>query len=87
MWRDDGDRRRARARERPRRHTARVRLTDFWDRMREQFGSTYAESWAHDFVLADLGGRTVYEALGQGEDAGVVWRAVCRTVEVPARLR
>jgi hypothetical protein len=62
-------------------------LTDFWDRMRQQFGPAYAESWARDFVLGELGGRTVHEALVQGEDAGAVWRAVCRTVDVPARLR
>jgi len=64
-----------------------VRLTDFWDRMRQQFGRTYADSFARDFVMAELGGRTIHEALAQGADAGEVWRAVCRTVEVPAKLR
>src|SRR5690606_23619671 len=43
-------------------HTGGVRLTDFWDRMRRQFGETYAESWARDFVIAELGHRTVVQA-------------------------
>jgi hypothetical protein len=64
-----------------------MRLTDFWYRMTEHFGDRYAESYARDFVLAELGGRTVHEALEQGEDAKDVWRAVCVAEDVPARLR
>jgi hypothetical protein len=64
-----------------------VKLTEFWDRMREQFGDGYAESVAKDQVLAALGGRTVNQALADGEDAKTVWRAVCETFEVPERLR
>jgi Protein of unknown function (DUF3046) len=64
-----------------------MRLTVFWDRMRRQFGETYAESVARDYVLASLGGRTVSQALADGEEAKVVWRAVCEAFEVPERLR
>jgi Protein of unknown function (DUF3046) len=64
-----------------------VRLTEFWARMKEQFGDVYAESLAKDYVLSSLGGRTVNEALADGEDAKVVWRAVCDTFNVPDRLR
>ena len=64
-----------------------MRLTEFWDRMREQFGDAYAESLAKDYVLSDLGGRTVDKALADGEDAKVVWRAVCETFNVPESLR
>jgi len=64
-----------------------VRLTEFWVRMREQFGDVYAESVAKDYVLSNLGGRTVNEALADGEDAKVVWRAVCDTFNVPDALR
>jgi len=64
-----------------------VRLTEFWARMREQFGDVYAESLAKDYVLSDLGGRTVNQALAGGEDAKVVWRAVCDTFNVPDALR
>ena len=60
-----------------------MRLTDFWSRMTEHFGEGYAESYARDFVLAELGGRTVCQALDEGEDAKDVWRAVCVTADEP----
>ena len=66
---------------------AHVRLTEFWGRMREQFGDVYAQSVAQDFVLADLGSRTVNQALTDGEDAKVVWQAVCEAFRVPERRR
>lgn len=64
-----------------------MRLTVFWERMRAQFGETYAESVAKDQVLAELGDRTVNQALTDGVDAKTVWRAVCDTFDVPQRLR
>ncbi len=64
-----------------------MRLTTFWERMRAQFGEAYADSVARDYVLAGLGGRTVNQALADGEDAKVVWRAVCEAFKVPERLR
>ena len=64
-----------------------MRLTEFWARMKEQFGDVYAESLAKDYVLSNLGGRTVNQALADGEDAKVVWRAVCDTFNVPDSLR
>jgi hypothetical protein len=64
-----------------------VRLTEFWARMKEQFGDVYAESLAKDYVLSNLGERTVNKALSDGEDAKVVWRAVCDTFNVPDSLR
>ena len=64
-----------------------MRLTEFWGRMREQFGDDYAESVAKDFVLSGLGDRTVNKALADGEDAKVVWRGVSETFNVPERLR
>jgi hypothetical protein len=64
-----------------------VRLTEFWERMRGQFGASYAESLARDQVLAELGGRTAAEALEAGVPVRQVWRAVCEVFEVPARNR
>jgi hypothetical protein len=64
-----------------------MRLTDFWERMTEHFGATYADSFARDHVMSGLGGRTVYEALDAGWDAKDVWRAVCAAVDVPSYLR
>ncbi|CAN5688925.1 DUF3046 domain-containing protein [soil metagenome] len=64
-----------------------MRMSDFWDRMRRQFGTAYADSYAHDVVLANLSGRTVHEALAAGVAAKDVWRAVCEVVDVPVKLR
>lgn len=64
-----------------------MRLTDFWDRMERQFGPGYASSVASDQVLAELGGRTVAEALAAGDDPKLVWRGVCAAFDVPARER
>jgi hypothetical protein len=64
-----------------------MRQTEFWARMREQFGEAYAESVAKDFVVARLGDRTVNKALADGEDPKVVWRAVSEQFNVPDRLR
>jgi hypothetical protein len=66
---------------------ARVRLTEFWERMRLQFGEAYAESVAKDYVIASLGGRTINQALAEGEDAKVVWRAVVDAFHLPERMR
>lgn len=64
-----------------------VRLTDFWSRMERHLGPSYAHSYARDQVLSQLGGRTVEEALAEGEDATHVWRAVVAALELPARYR
>lgn len=64
----------------------RVRLTVFWQRMNEQFGERYADSVAKDYVLAELGGRTIEQALADGESAKTVWAAVCAAFDVPQRL-
>ncbi|XVQ13368.1 DUF3046 domain-containing protein [Spirillospora sp. CA-255316] len=63
-----------------------MRLTVFWDRMRQHFGESYAESVAKDYVLAELGGRTIEQALADGEPAKKVWQAVVATFDVPQRL-
>ncbi|MFC4529577.1 DUF3046 domain-containing protein [Sphaerisporangium dianthi] len=64
-----------------------MRLTDFWSRMNRHFGEGYAESWARDYVIAELGGRTVTQALADGESVKDVWRAVCGVTDVDSRLR
>lgn len=64
-----------------------MRLTVFWERMRAQFGDSYAASVAKDYVLAGLGGRTVDQALAAGENPKTVWRAVCEAFDVPEKLR
>jgi hypothetical protein len=64
-----------------------VRLTEFWQRMERRFGVTYAHSYASDMVLAELGSRTVVQALADGDDAKSVWRAVCDANAAPLSER
>jgi hypothetical protein len=64
-----------------------VRITEFWLRMETHFGAGYADSYARDQVLRELGGRTVHEALTAGEEIKSVWRAVCVSANVPERER
>lgn len=64
-----------------------MRHTEFWARMERALGPSYARSWAGQHVLAELGGRTVEEALAAGEDPKVVWRAVWAALELPPRDR
>lgn len=40
-----------------------MRLTVFWERMTDHFGPGYADTFARDHVMTELGGRTVHEAL------------------------
>lgn len=64
-----------------------MRLTIFWERMADHFGESYADSFARDHVMAELGGRTVREALDAGWETKDVWRAVCTAMNVPADKR
>lgn len=64
-----------------------VRLTEFWERMEQALGAGYYASWAQDHVLPELGGRTVNQALAQGESAKAVWLAVFANLGLPARYR
>ena len=64
-----------------------MRLTDFWERMEQALGAGYARSWAADFHVPSLGGRTVDQALAQGEDTQTVWRAVHQTLDLHPKYR
>jgi hypothetical protein len=68
-------------------YAGQVRLTEFWKRMDARFGPAYARSYAADQVLSTLGGRTVERALADGDDAKLVWRAVCDATNAPASER
>lgn len=60
-----------------------MRLTTFWERMTEQFGPAYADSFARDFVVGELGGRTVHRALADGVRPKEIWAAVCAALDLP----
>lgn len=64
-----------------------MRLTEFWDRMDHHLGSAYSRTWAETQVLSGLDGRTVVEALAQGENAKTVWRAVWSHLQLPPAER
>ncbi len=64
-----------------------MRHTEFWARMESALGGGYARAWAHEQVMASLGGRTVEEALASGESPKTVWRAVWETLGLPASDR
>jgi Protein of unknown function (DUF3046) len=55
--------------------------------MEQALGAGYARSWASDFKLSSLNGRTVDEALVDGEDPVVVWRAVHQSLELDPKFR
>lgn len=68
-------------------YTRRVRLSQFWDLMNDEFGDAYAGSLARHHVLGVLGERTVLEALEAGESPRRVWLALCDAMDVPQDRR
>ena len=64
-----------------------MRHTEFWARLDHALGLAYSRSWARQFVMADLGGRTAEEALEAGFPPKEVWAAVWRALELPASER
>jgi hypothetical protein len=55
--------------------------------MSNEFGDPRAGSIARDHVFADLGGRTVNEALAGGVEPQRIWLVVCETYDVPPERR
>ena len=64
-----------------------VRLTQFRDLMNDEFGPARAAALTRDHVFAELGDRTVEQALEAGIAPRKVWRVVCEVYEVPAARR
>lgn len=64
-----------------------MRHTEFWARMEDALGPSYARFWAEQQVIAALGHRTVTEALDAGETPKQVWLAVWERLELPAAQR
>jgi len=46
-------------------------------------GPAYARAWAEQFVIGELDGQTVTEALAAGESPKTVWAAVWRALRLP----
>jgi hypothetical protein len=60
-----------------------VRLTEFHELVKGQFGTVRASSMLVDHVLTALGGRTGAQAIEDGVDPREVWRALCADFDVP----
>lgn len=60
-----------------------MRHTEFWARLDHALGKASSRSWAELFVIGDLGGRTVVEALDAGVPPKLVWAAVWHVLELP----
>jgi hypothetical protein len=67
--------------------TPRMRLSDFWRLMDDEFGAAYARSLARDHVLGALGNRTPLEALESGVKPRETWLALCVDMDVPVERR
>ena len=55
--------------------------------MDAHLGPAYARSFARDHVLSELGGITVEQALAGDFDTKDVWRAVVKSLGLPASAR
>ena len=55
--------------------------------MDSEFGAAYSGTLARDQVLRGVGGRTVVQALADGEPPRAVWQAVCEAMDVPTERR
>jgi len=64
-----------------------MRTTAFRTLMNDEFGELRAGSIARDHVFADLGGRTVEQALVAGVEPTRIWLAVCDAFDVPPQRR
>ncbi len=65
----------------------RVRLSQFWTLMDEEFGAAYSRGLADRQVLGALSGRTAAEAIEAGVPPKQVWEAICEAMDVPAERR
>lgn len=65
-----------------------MRITELRRRLNEHFGPDWAPSYSKDFVLAELGGQTIDQALAMGMEPSDIWRAVLRhNPEIKSELR
>ncbi|BCN73422.1 hypothetical protein RE0327_20210 [Prescottella equi] len=64
-----------------------VRLTEFNDLVRDEFGQVRGDSILVDHVILSLGGKTAADAIEAGVDPKAVWRALCDEFDVPAQRR
>ncbi|AGT92390.1 DUF3046 domain-containing protein [Rhodococcus qingshengii] len=64
-----------------------MRLTEFHEMVREEFGQVRGDSMLIDHVLQSLDGMTAAEAVEAGWEPREVWRALCVEFDVPPARR
>jgi hypothetical protein len=55
--------------------------------MDDALGPAYAPTWATQYVMSELGGRTAQQALDAGVSPKEVWRAVWGALGLPEKDR
>ena len=60
-----------------------MRLTEFHELVKGQFGPVRGGSMLVDHALTRFGGRTAAQAIEDGVDPREVWRALCADFDVP----
>ena len=60
-----------------------MRLTEYHELVKGQFGAVRGSSLLVDHVLTRLGGRTAAQAIADGVEPREVWRALCADFDVP----
>ena len=64
-----------------------MKETELWARLQHHLGAGYYRVWAAEHNLADLGGRTVDQAIDAGLPSKAIWRAVWSALDLPTRER
>ncbi|MCK0092156.1 DUF3046 domain-containing protein [Rhodococcus sp. HNM0563] len=64
-----------------------MRLTEFHEMVRDEFGQVYGDALLRDHILLELDGRTAEQAIEAGQEPREVWRALCEEFGVPAARR
>jgi hypothetical protein len=60
-----------------------MRLTEFHELVRSEFGAARGDALLIDHVLPSLGGRTGAQAIEDGVDPKDVWRQLCAEFDIP----
>lgn len=64
-----------------------MKETELWARLDGHLGRGYSRVWSAEQSLAELGGRTVDQAIDDGIAFKAIWRAVWGALELPASER
>ena len=64
-----------------------MRVSEFWDLVRDEFGRTQGPTLVRELVLFELDNRTAEQALDDGVPVRDVWLAMCDALDVPQARR